>query len=257
MVPPLTWRDAVVQTAAQLCRLGIRVFPCAPAAKTPMRGLPWKEAASSSVFDVPRLFSSDSNIAVVLGPSSGIMDIEPDDEEASLVIEALVRQTGVRTLAYKSSRGIHRLYRWCEALTVLGDSNPTIGKLECRLGLEDKGRYSLVPPSIHDKTGQFYEWLPGCSPWEVAPAVLPENIQRYFLDHYKPRSKAVVDVSREQDGYLPEVGSRHAYLLKVAKLLRVHQRMPSQLVIDMCRCVSQTTGSYDEPGRGEFELKNL
>jgi len=255
----MDYSTALLQTAAQLCRLGIRVFPLAPAEKNPRHGFMWKQQASNRVEHLATNFPAGQmwNLGVVMGPSSGIMDLEPDDEESFQQLEQLISGTGVRTIAYRARRGVHYWFKYDDELNRWGTANPKVGKLEIRLGSDTKGCYSACPPSVHPESRQHYAWLPGCSPWEVAPAQLPESIKQWFLANVKRKVRSAVDVEPDEDGYLPGVGYRHAYLLRVSKTLYHYMRMPKSLVTDIMRTVSERVGTYSEEGRGETEVINL
>ena len=123
-------------TAAHLAALGVRIFPCEPGAKSPKQGVLWKQAATNRVADLPVLFSPvrDYGLAVLLGPSSGIMDCEPDSPEAASLLEQFVQQAGVRTVAYQASRGNHYWFRWDPDLTVFNSAVIKVQALECQIG---------------------------------------------------------------------------------------------------------------------------
>jgi len=253
----LPYRTAAVRTASYLCRHGIQVFPAQFATKG--GGVMWKDIATNDINMFvrsvpPGLF----NLAMVFGPDSGVMDVEPDDEASSLLIEGLMAENGVKTLAYRSKRGIHRIFRWEHQFSHWNNANPKAGKLDIRMGTASKGAYSICPPSVHPETGEHYMWLPGCAPWEIAPAPLPENVLRYILSNVKtgPTKGRVLEVEATDDGYLPGVGGRHDYLLGFSKLLYCNLLLPKEDCVEHVRLMSQRLGTYDEPKRGEAEVQN-
>lgn len=253
-------RVAVLNTAIALAHHGIRSFPCVYGQKVPRLKGDWRAHASTDTNVLSNHFSVLSNIAIHLGPASGVCDVEPDDEASNRIVEDIMARSGVRTIAYASRRGNHRLFRWSPELDVFGKANVKAGKLELRLGTDSKGAYSVAPPSLHPDTQQQYQWLPGCSPWETPVAAMPEELKQYFLQNV-PRGStggaSVTEVDQTDDGYLPGVGHRHEFLLKTAKLLRCDLRLPTDVAMDMVRTLSQACGSYDEEKRGELELTNL
>jgi len=263
MTPDETaYRDAAVRTALQLCHLGIRVFPIIYNSKHPFLK-EWQNKATTSMTEFAKLCPSGLfNLAIVFGPESGICDVEPDNPEAVAILDGFIRESGVRTIAYKSKKGIHHLFRWEPRLAEFGSANITIKGLECRLGVERDGKlvgqYSVCPPSLHPETGEHYHWMPGCSPWEVAPAPMPENMVQYFAENYRAKKKEnKFDGVRDEDGFMPGHGNRHAYLLAFSKLLYCDLMMPLETCMEVTRIVSQRSGSYYEEGRGETELVNL
>ena len=84
-----------------------------------------------------------SNIGLLLGPASGIVDVESDSEEGALFAEELI-SPDIVTPMYRSSRGTHRLFRYPAHLPL-----PQIIKhrgLEIRLGGGGSSTQSIAPP---------------------------------------------------------------------------------------------------------------
>ncbi len=262
MTPEMNYRNAAVNNASWLCRHGIRVFPIQYSSKNPLAGKAWQDYATSNISEFvslcpPGLF----NLAMVFGPESGICDVEPDSDAAAETLYAFMRESGVRTVAYKSRRGIHHLFKWEPRLAVFSKANIKVKELECRLGVERNGKlvgqYSVCPPSLHPDTGEHYTWLDGCAPWEITPAPMPENLIRYFEENYRNRQGREIDVLSTGDGFLPGHGHRHDYLLAFSKSLYCDWLLPIEDCMELTRHVSQKSGSYYEEGRGETELVNL
>jgi len=112
-----------------------------------------------------------ANIGLLLGPLSGVIDIEFDADEGRETARRIF--DGIVTPTYASSRSTHRLFRWSDAF-------PPLAKimhqgLEIRLGGGGKATQSVLPPSVHT-TGERYYWLSGCSPEEVDLGELPREI---------------------------------------------------------------------------------
>ncbi len=252
--------QAVLNTAVRLCQLGIKVFPLNPISKKPLEGLKWKDRCTSDIKDLPHLFPSDGyfGLAVRVGPASGILDLEPDDEQAREDLDRLIREAGVRTVAYTSRRGTHYWFKYCPEFERWGKSNPKAGKLEIRLGSGDAGLYSACPPSIHEDTKEYYQWVPGCSPWESVIAEVPQSIKDYFFANVKAsKTTKTVELEAQDDGFLPGPGHRHEYMVHLSKMLYIAMRMPRRTVEDIMRVVSSELGTYDDPKRGETEIRNL
>lgn len=221
----------------------------------------WKQLASNDPASIHNLIPLDrpTNLALVVGPTSGILDIEPDDPEASHLIESMMARNRVKTISYNSTnRGVHRLFRWTPRLDQWTTKNPKAGKLECRLGTSEKGFYSICPPSVHKDTGLYYHWLPGCAPWETSIAEVPEELIEYFLANVKDYGATrVLELDQHDDGWVPGVGGRHDYLLSLSQLCYTKMRMPRDLAEDITRTASKYIGSYEVEGRGEVEIRNL
>ena len=254
------YRQSVVRHAQWFCWRGIKIFPVTFKSKGD-NSVYWKDICTNN-FDqfLQTLPNRPVNLAMVFGPDSGIMDIEADSNEANDLMLRLAAESGVHTVAYQSRRGIHRLYKWEPRFAHWNNANPKAGKLDIRMGTTTASVYSVAPPSIHQDTGLPYEWLPGCAPWEIDIAAVPENIIQYCLanvgQNKEGKSGMVLDADPYDDGWLPTEGGRHQYLLGFSKLLYCDMGMPLDDCMELTRYVSQKTGSYYEPGRGEFELKN-
>lgn len=266
------YRDATIRTAQYLAYHGIRVFPAIYSSKQPL--IPkedWAVYATNNMTQFADLIVKHAgnkpyNLAIVFGPQSGICDVEPDDKEAVELLEGFIKEAGVRTIAYKSRRGTHYLFKWEPRLAVFQKNNVKVKALECRLGISnfggkegrDGGQYSIAPPSLHPDTGEYYAWLPGCAPWEVAPAPMPENLIQYFEINYRKRLGGMeVEVISDGDGFLPGEGNRHTWLLQWSKSLYTSWMLPMEDCVELTRIMSQRIGSYQLEGRGELELKNL
>jgi hypothetical protein len=257
------YRSNCINTAIHLCKHGIRVMPAQFRSKAPLGGVgeeAWNHIATNNINQLAGLMPAGAfNIGMVFGPSSGVLDIEPDSVEASAIIERLMVENGVQTLAYQSRRGVHRIFKWTDKLSHLGNNPKTTHGLECRVGSADRSFYSICPPSIHPDTGEAYEWLPGSAPWQISPAEIPQNVLDYILANVRV-SKAgerTHEVYKEGDGYLPGEGGRHDYLLSFSKSLYCDWMLPKEDCMDLTRHMSMRIGSYQEPGRGEVELINL
>lgn len=251
-------RAVAMLTAAHLCQHGIRIFPLAFGTKKPYSGESWPSISTSNFAQFNKIVPSIGtfNLAIHFGPESNLCDVEPDSEEGVSIIEGLMKEGNVRTIAYRSRRGIHRLFRYPKALEVLKNNNPKAHGLECRLGSGGMNFYSACPPSLHPDTNEYYEWLPGCAPWDVSAAEMPEHIVKWFLANVKQGGKEL-SVTAHDDGYLPPSGCRHEWLLHFSKTLYQDWHLPLEDCMELTRYMSQKTGSYYEEGRGENELKNL
>ncbi len=249
------------QTACMLCHLGVRIFPTAWGSKVPFHRADWRAIATNDINRIPHVFPSGTHtgIAAVLGPSSGIMDVESDSElGAATWIDIHTRHAEVPTVAYQSKRGVHRWYQWSPALAALGKTIPKVRGLEVRLGTDEKGIYSVVPPSLHPD-GEWYRWLPGRSPWEIAVAPLPQHLLEAFSEVVRTQSKSVCEVTQQGDDWVPEPGQRHQYLLRLSHLLAGTLRLPRDLVHEMMMPLSEYIGKVSDLGQegAEKELKDM
>lgn len=250
--------NAFVQTAVGLAQCGIQVFPVGWASKQPILSGNWKEYATNDISRFPSLFPQDRpwNLAVTLGPQSGILDMEMDSQAATDeydLINSIYGET--RTVAYRSSRGIHRWFRWSQALGELSKTSVLKYRgIELRLGLEAKGAYSVVPPSLHESRECWYQWLPGCSPWEVPIAAFPPHLETLFKVTAAQRNsaKSTVEVTRSGDDLVPEPGQRHPYMLRMATLLHGRLRLPRDAVMPMLMSLQEYVGKSGDLAEKEI-----
>ncbi len=139
------------------------------------RGKAWQvNATTSNEEQLLELFDKwpKSNIGLLLGPKSGVIDIEFDSDAGRLAADQYLQE--VYTPTYRSSRGIHRLFQWTPELPQITKAD--VEGLEVWIGGDgDKATQSVLPPSIHG-SGAAYAWLPGLSPEEVELAELPAAI---------------------------------------------------------------------------------
>ncbi len=147
--------NKILEAAIQCAGYDWRIVILHPRSKRP-RGEGWRARATSDDEALIERFERwpESNIGLLLGPESGVIDLEFDDDEGKETAERLVGEAYTPT--YRSERSIHRLFRWSPAL-------PNVQKwihkgLEVRIGGDEKSTQSVLPPSIHPNGGQ-YEWL--------------------------------------------------------------------------------------------------
>jgi hypothetical protein len=112
----------------------------------------------------------NSNIGLLLGPTSGLIDIECDNPEAEKEYQELWQGEPPVVPTWKSGRGYHRLFRWRPGL--LAKTVFHAGDIEVRVG-NGGGAQSVLPPSIHP-SGAKYEWI--VSPDEAEPGELPDEV---------------------------------------------------------------------------------
>lgn len=117
-----------------------------------------------------------SNVAVVMGPSSGIIDLEADNDEAEQFLIELFKGYEIITPTFKSSRGTHRLFKYTSDLP---NSEKAHWRLKPDLELDfkignGKGTYCVFPPSRH-ASGAVYQWVfhpDDCDVAEIPPEVI-------------------------------------------------------------------------------------
>lgn len=171
-----------LQCALKYRRRGLQITLCPPNSKKPLgkgwnkkyngREWPshrWSEKKIAEAFKV----LGELNVGVRLGPQSNIIDFECDGEEAEQSFNQLFEGVAVpKTPTFQSTRGKHRLFAWNRELERLGKAEVRYGALELRLGANDKGAHSLLPPSTTD--GFTRRWLIPID--ECKPAQVPDTV---------------------------------------------------------------------------------
>lgn len=140
---------------------------------------------------VPRIKEHPGgNLGVLLGPESGIIDIEFDTDQGRATAEKLFAD--IVTPTYESARSRHYLFKWSPRLPMVQKLEPKHGilaGLEIRIGNGDKATQSVVPPSRHH-SGAVYKWLDGMSPGMVDVAPLPREVLGAIINYDPGHDKA-------------------------------------------------------------------
>lgn len=134
----------------------------------------WELHATDDAETILEWFAAEQqpNVGILLGPKSGVIDIEIDSPEAHEAWSSL-GLGDLETPTYTAGRGPHRLFRWQENLPPV-QVKKVLG-IECRLGNGGKASQSVMPPSVHH-TGKIYRWVEGLGPDEVPLAPLPDRL---------------------------------------------------------------------------------
>ncbi len=158
------------------------------------------------------------NVGLVLGPSTGIIDIEWDDPMAQQYAEQ-IGLTRIVTPTYTSGRSEHRLFLWDDRFAQVEKAVVYPGGLEVRLGVGKKASQSVIPCSWHWK-GLQYKWKPTMRIDEVELAKVPEELVRSIVSgKVKGRTTSKIKSSRHVlHGSVGE-GYRHPTLLALATKL--------------------------------------
>ncbi|NQW46399.1 MAG: bifunctional DNA primase/polymerase [Planctomycetes bacterium] len=189
---------------------------CPTPGKHPV-GFGWPEQATSDEETIAAWCEGDEriNVGLLLGQSSGVIDVECDSPEA----EVAARGYGldrIETPSYRSSRGVHRLFQWEPGFP--DQAVVKVDGVEVRLGSGGSAAQSVIPPSMH-RSGVRYTWLPGKSPEDLPPARLPDGFRRAMLEQGRSKGCAQQAVALTASGEPVSPGGRHAYLLGEASYL--------------------------------------
>lgn len=132
----------------------------------------WDGTATDDEETVVDWLDAGANIGLLLGPKSGVIDVEWDTEEGKRFAESL-KLGELWTPTYTSGRSTHRLFLWTPEMPPVAVKK--VSGLEIRIGGGGRSAQSVLPPSIHH-TGKRYEWIPGLGPSDVEVQPLPEPL---------------------------------------------------------------------------------
>ena len=223
--------EELLEAGTDLIEKGLPIIPTD--GKRPI-GTSWQNPP----FTVDRLKTglqqaADPAIGMVMGPISGIIDIETDSEKEVEAVRQLFDDCEpLVTVAYQSPRGKHTLYKYDPRLEVLGKATVTYKaaggqSVTIRLGLGAKATHSVIPPSEGRK------WLPGLSPEDCDVAALPELVIVRLLGQQKPNS---VSANLRAQNYQPP-------------------KADGQAVNDVClRAMVKATKNMEDTGDGSRRL---
>lgn len=145
-------------------------------------------------------------IGVQMGPISGIIDIETDNEEQEQAVYDLFDGNIPTCPTFTSRKGKHRIFAWDDRFEEFGVANLNIPcgsgePLIIRLGAGGKGSQSAFPPSPNK------EWLPGQSIHELLPPALPEFVFKKLLAYVKKKTPAKTTTANDDAKITPAVAS--------------------------------------------------
>lgn len=157
-----------VQTLS--CLDGARFVRIARREKRPV-GRDWPYLATGDVEEVEAWLRAGSNVGLLLGEPSGLVDVEYDDAAGLAMLQALGLDS-IDTPTWSSGRGHHRLFRWSPEMASVGWRK--VEGVEFRIG--GNPAQSVLPPSVHP-SGIHYQWLR--SPVDCPPAELPDDVMEF------------------------------------------------------------------------------
>lgn len=139
-------------TLAPLAAAGCRFIRLARREKRPL-GAGWQHKSTDDLGTVAAWIAAGSNVGLLLGPESGVVDVEYD-EPGGLEQLAAFGVLDIPTPAWRSARGEHRLFRWEPWMPATAAVKSDA--IEIRIG--GRSAQSVLPPSRHP-TGIAYEWI--------------------------------------------------------------------------------------------------
>jgi hypothetical protein len=145
-----------------LAAAGCRFVRLARREKRPL-GAAWQTKSTDSLQAISQWLAAGHNVGLLLGPESGVVDVEFDDP-AGVEQLAAFGITDICTPTWRSARGEHRLFRWEPWMPLTAVVKADL--IEIRLG--GRAAQSVLPPSVHP-TGERYEWIVPPSACPIAP----------------------------------------------------------------------------------------
>ncbi|MBA4107638.1 MAG: hypothetical protein C0485_18040 [Pirellula sp.] len=190
--------DELLNAGSALIDRGLHIIPCS--GKTPCDD--WGHSAREwQTLPITRerlergvRAAKEPAIGIILGPRSGIIDIETDSAAEVAAVNHLWEGVD-RPVAptYRSKRGHHQFYRWDERLAALGRAvfeykDPQGNSVKIRLGGVGAAQ-SILPPT----PGR--QWLPNLSLDDVDPPPLPEEVIERLLAASQKKQSTPLEAS--------------------------------------------------------------
>lgn len=139
----------------------------------------WQKVATNNEDKLLEMFAGSSykNLGVVLGPSSGIVDIEWDTEEGRVKLLSLCEGEMPQTPCFSSGKGVHYIFKYNSRLPKKAHSGVLLKGCDVKIGYGG-GTQSIFPPSRHYSNPDGYHWL--VHPNECEVAEIPEGLLSYL-----------------------------------------------------------------------------
>ena len=200
-----------VDYALDYAGLGWRVIPVDPNKKHPV----WKNWHRLATTDEDKIIAwwdefPDMGVGVQFGPTSGIIDIEADSEEATAQLAAAMGGDIPPTPTFLSGRRKlpHRIFRFSDLLPPQANLDLRRFGIEAdlKIGWADSGSQSVFPP-----TGA-YAWARGSDYGILEPAELPQEFMVWLTNGAEIVAESVSEETIKGTGE----GSRNDSLLRLA-----------------------------------------
>lgn len=152
------------------------------------------------------------NVGVALGPVSGLVGIDVDDEEGDTLLGELSGGDLPATWEYTTGKGRRLLYQLPPGVQVVNHAFRRPGTEIEILRFMSGGGQVVLPPSIHPN-GSTYTWKSLRGPDDLPLADAPE----WLRGEGRPKTG---DARRPADGELISEGGRNNYLTSLAGAMR-------------------------------------
>lgn len=133
---------------------------------------------------------SDANLAIATGKAHGLFMVGPDGQAGLDALAQLERQYSPLPKTWRarsgSMTGAHYFFRYpADGKRIQNHTN----HLDLPIDVRGDGGLAVVAPSLH-KSGNRYEWLPDCAPWECELAEPPDWLVEWCRKKKPPRAAA-------------------------------------------------------------------
>lgn len=185
------------------------------------------------------------NVGVALGPVSGLVGIDVDDDDGDDLLAELSGGDLPKTWEYKTGKGRRLLYGLPPGCEVVNHAFKRAGTEIEILRFMSRGGQVVLPPSVHPN-GKVYEWRPFLSPDDIPVAPAPEWLRN-------PQHPEAGEAFRPADGELITEGGRNSYLTSLAGAMR--KRGADEPVI--LAALEATNESRFDPPLDEAEVRSV
>jgi hypothetical protein len=184
------------------------------------------------------------NLGVALGPVSGIVGIDVDDEDGDTLLLELAGDDLPKTWEYSTGKGRRLLYRLPAGVHVRTTSFKRPGTEIEILRLMGRGSQVVLPPSVHPN-GSVYRWKALLGPDDMSAADVPAWM---VAGPVPDRPAATIS-----DGEMISEGGRNNYLTTLAGAMR--KRGADEEAI--YAALDSTNGRRCDPPLTDLELRSV
>ncbi|NLE59907.1 MAG: DUF3987 domain-containing protein [Planctomycetes bacterium] len=227
--------NPLLEAALAYARMGLPVFPCAPARKTPLTENGFRDAATDEA-TVGRWWRSNprANIGLPTGTASGlvVLDIDPRNGGEAGFAELQSRHGQLpETVESTTGAGGRHLF-----IQHPGGHVPcSQGELAAGVDVKGDGGYVVLPPSVHP-SGDTYAWESG-SIIEMPPIVCPSWLSE-LVRKAATAPEAPAALPTDDGNPIPE-GQRNGTLARLAGGMR-RQGMSRAEILAALQVTNQT-----------------
>jgi len=265
-------KDELFELAEWLYLRGFTVLPLRPRQKVPTHKWQhlrdrqerptWTEL--KALFEeAVATYGLDINIGALTGRVHNFVVIDVDDEEAWRRFKETERlhDTAFAVWIVKTGRGFHIYFAPPEDDVALGYHMQPKNRNIRGVALLGEGHIVVLPPSVHEKTGNLYQWLENFNPVQIHKL---NSLPLSFLQAFEATDTEVVNEEEKEvsdeplppwlhsiaDELLPHwrEGVRHNLTLALTGLMR-KRHIPMSLVMTFVKRIVEVANDEEEEDR--------